>query len=284
MELSAETNEPVCKKAKLDPENQGQAGIAGANKLQAVKCVDNTPQNDDCTNGSPPPAKCDDPKETVDSGDAPAQPADGCDAAQKVADCKESASGAASTSQLNDKPLSEVEAGITEYFNPNAGFTAILKQRYSDFNVNEIDQAGNVVRLTDMSVPVTDEETKELSTPEVKDVDDKVISKENWSKLEALVNTEDKSGRVNIPAPDEKELRTKIHLLVKQTYPQLETKTEEVSGQKMIQAVWRKGKTRDSRRDEWPASKKSCRFVKFVLYKENKDTMDAIGLISKLLR
>lgn len=43
-------------------------------------------------------------------------------------------------------------------------------------------------------------------------------------------------------------------------------------------------KSRDKFQDDWPKSKKSCRFVKFVLYKENKDTMDAIGLIAKNLK
>jgi hypothetical protein len=49
---------------------------------------------------------------------------------------------------------SESDVGITEFRNPGfAGFDAILKHRFSDFNVNEIDLDGNIVRLTNLEVP-----------------------------------------------------------------------------------------------------------------------------------
>lgn len=282
MDSSEEKVEPLCKKAKL--ENNTLHSTSEAFKSQALDIqqvstnLNKTQQSAKCSNDLLQTVESvvmnEHPKDITDS-------ADDCAYVREPSDKTDSNSEASTT--FNDKPLTELEAGITEYLSQNAGFSAILKQRYSDFNVNEIDQLGNVVHLTNMSVPQEDK-PKEESAPKVTDFDDQVIIEEDRCKLEALVNNGDKSGRVNIPAPDAKDLRTKIHLLIKQTYPQLETKTEEVNGQKMIQAFWRKGKTRDSRRDEWPASKKSCRFVKFVLYKENKDTMDAIGLISKLLK
>ena len=44
--------------------------------------------------------------------------------------------------------LNEEEVGITEYLNKtNPGFFGVLKHRYSDFMVNEIDPQGNVVWL-----------------------------------------------------------------------------------------------------------------------------------------
>lgn len=43
------------------------------------------------------------------------------------------------------KFLSEKDVGITEYYNNGVGFACILKHRYSDFLVNEIDYNGNVV-------------------------------------------------------------------------------------------------------------------------------------------
>ena len=49
------------------------------------------------------------------------------------------------------KPLTEKDVGILEYAGNHKGFFAILKQRYSDFLVNEID-TGNVVRhITDVT-------------------------------------------------------------------------------------------------------------------------------------
>ncbi|XP_051968351.1 pseudouridylate synthase 7 homolog [Xyrauchen texanus] len=53
----------------------------------------------------------------------------------------------------------------------------------------------------------------------------------------------------------------------------LETKTEERDGKKALAA---------SRKHSWPKNRGS--FCHFVLYKENKDTMDAINVLSKFLR
>jgi hypothetical protein len=48
---------------------------------------------------------------------------------------------------------SETDVGITEFREPDlVGFDAILKHRFSDFNVNEIDLDGNIVRLTDLNI------------------------------------------------------------------------------------------------------------------------------------
>ena len=48
----------------------------------------------------------------------------------------------------------EVDVGITEFMNPESeGFDAILKHRFSDFNVNEIDLDGKVVYLTSLDIP-----------------------------------------------------------------------------------------------------------------------------------
>lgn len=52
--------------------------------------------------------------------------------------------------------LNEKELGITEYIGKSAEFSGIIKSRYSDFHVNEIDLDGNLVELTDKSIPVPD--------------------------------------------------------------------------------------------------------------------------------
>lgn len=47
----------------------------------------------------------------------------------------------------------EESVGITEFLCPNAvGFQGLLKQRYTDFLVNEIDKDGNVLRLKSLYV------------------------------------------------------------------------------------------------------------------------------------
>ena len=55
---------------------------------------------------------------------------------------------------LETSTAAEKAVGITEYLTPDLpGFTGILKQRYTDFLVNEIDGAGNVVHLTNLNAP-----------------------------------------------------------------------------------------------------------------------------------
>lgn len=49
--------------------------------------------------------------------------------------------------------LSEENVGITVFTTETKPFRGIIKQRYSDFMVHEIDLEGNVVRLTDTSLP-----------------------------------------------------------------------------------------------------------------------------------
>ncbi|WEJ93197.1 multisubstrate pseudouridine synthase 7 [Yamadazyma tenuis] len=52
------------------------------------------------------------------------------------------------------KTLKEADVAITQFINtaPNHGFIGLLKQRYSDFLVNEVDLSGNVVHLLDEGI------------------------------------------------------------------------------------------------------------------------------------
>jgi tRNA pseudouridine13 synthase len=55
----------------------------------------------------------------------------------------------------------EIRAGITEYVCPdNLGFTGVLKQRYTDFLVNEIGLDGKVLHLTSTEVQKKDKQTQ----------------------------------------------------------------------------------------------------------------------------
>lgn len=75
--------------------------------------------------------------------------------------------------------LSEADVGITEFISHHEGFSAVMKHRYSDFQVNEIDSEGNVVKLTSMDTPAEEDETA-ASRHEL-------IPEEIWDKLENMV-------------------------------------------------------------------------------------------------
>uniref|UniRef100_A0A0B7AA66 TRUD domain-containing protein n=1 Tax=Arion vulgaris TaxID=1028688 RepID=A0A0B7AA66_9EUPU len=243
--VAAESHEPECKKAKLESNNPVKDSLSVLSQSDFS-------------------LKEEDGKSTKSCDDAVIR--------RNQADSSEKQS-----------PLTETQAGITEYLGSHKGFSAVIKQRYSDFIVNEIDMLGNVVQLTQMELS----ECLDKSNTECEqegEITSDIISKEDIAKLENLIKSGDKNTIVNIIAPQDKDARTKIHLAIKKKYPQAETKTADVDGQKMIQVMWKTGKSRDRNKDDWPESKKDYKYVKFVLYKENKDTMDAIGLISKNLK
>ncbi|KAK6175832.1 hypothetical protein SNE40_014215 [Patella caerulea] len=168
--------------------------------------------------------------------------------------------------------MREKDVGIIEYISKHNGFNAIIKQRYSDFIVNEINMEGDIVRLTSFDIPAIKKTN----------INCEVINEIDRDKLKEMVENKDHERQVVIEVEDSKEARTRIHLAIRDHFSALESSTIDVDNgqQKHIKVVYPKSKAnRDSR---WAANRP--KYCKFVLYKENKDTMDTISLISKNLR
>uniref|UniRef100_A0A8D3A302 Pseudouridylate synthase 7 homolog n=1 Tax=Scophthalmus maximus TaxID=52904 RepID=A0A8D3A302_SCOMX len=177
--------------------------------------------------------------------------------------------------------LTELDVGILKYVSDHKGFSGILKERYSDFVVHEINKQGKIVHLDDLSVPAEPEQPEELD----------VLTEEQKKQLGELQLFKNKEDNVSIEVLDDtKEKRTLVHKAIKTQFPGLETKTEEREGRKFIVAYHAAGKkalaevkaTAAPRKHFWPKNRGS--FCHFTLYKENKDTMDAINVLSKFLR
>uniref|UniRef100_T1IV34 ENTH domain-containing protein n=1 Tax=Strigamia maritima TaxID=126957 RepID=T1IV34_STRMM len=176
---------------------------------------------------------------------------------------------------LEPRNLVEGDVGITERVNPLSPFVGVIKQRYSDFIVNEIDTSNCVIKLTKLDVPEGD--------PEV--VQDAIMNlgSDVVDKLENLLKTPDSAEPVVIKMSndDSKEKRTKIHSTIRQNYCQLQSSTEERDGVKVI--IVSHNKLGDKRKsNNWPVNQPN--FLKFVMFKENRDTMDAVNTIAKALR
>ncbi|XP_009000865.3 pseudouridylate synthase 7 homolog isoform X3 [Callithrix jacchus] len=179
--------------------------------------------------------------------------------------------------------LTEADVGITKFVSSHQGFSGILKERYSDFVVHEIGKDGRISHLNDLSIPVDEEDPSEdIFT---------VLTAEEKQQLEELQLFKNKETSVAIEViEDTKEKRTIIHQAIKSLFPGLETKTEDREGKKYIVAYHAAGKkalakvrtAADPRKHSWPKSRGS--YCHFVLYKENKDTMDAINVLSRYLR
>ncbi|CAL8260953.1 unnamed protein product [Merluccius merluccius] len=178
--------------------------------------------------------------------------------------------------------LTELDVGILKFISDHKGFSGILKERYSDFVVHEINREGKTVQLDDLSIPPAVEEAPEPEQPP-EDLD--VLTEEQKKELGELQLFKNKEGNVSIEvADDTKEKRTQIHKAIKTQFPGLETKTEERETHKFIVAYHAAGKKALAapRKHSWPKNRGS--FCHFVLYKENKDTMDSINVLSKFLR
>ncbi|TNN00368.1 hypothetical protein fugu_011614 [Takifugu bimaculatus] len=185
--------------------------------------------------------------------------------------------------------LTEVDVGILKYVSDHEGFSGILKERYSDFVVHEINKLGKIVHLDDLSIPADAAEDVPETAELPQDTD--VLTEEQKKQLEELQLFRNKEGSVSIQVvEDTKEKRTLVHKAIKTQFPGLETKTEEKDGSKFIVAYHAAGKkalgevktTAAPRKHFWPKNRDT--FCHFVLYKENKDTMDAINVLSKFLR
>ncbi|XP_076590186.1 pseudouridylate synthase 7 homolog isoform X1 [Chaetodon auriga] len=185
--------------------------------------------------------------------------------------------------------LTELDVGILKYVSDHEGFSGILKERYSDFVVHEINKQGKIVHLDDLSIPAeaADDVPAAPQPPE----ESYVLTEEQTKQLGELQLLRNKEDSVSIEVVDDtKEKRTLVHKAIKTQFPGLETKTEERDGHKFIVAYHAAGKkalaevktTAAPRKHFWPKNRGS--FCHFVLYKENKDTMDAINVLSKFLR
>uniref|UniRef100_A0A669CZK3 Pseudouridylate synthase 7 homolog n=1 Tax=Oreochromis niloticus TaxID=8128 RepID=A0A669CZK3_ORENI len=176
--------------------------------------------------------------------------------------------------------LTELDVGILKYVSDHEGFSGVLKERYSDFVVHEINKNGKIVHLDDLSVPA-----EEAQEPEQQPKECDLLTEEQKKQLGELQLFRNKEGNVSIEVLDDsKEKRTLVHKAIKNQFPGLETKTEEREGRKFIVAYHAAGKKALAapRKHFWPKNRGS--FCHFVLYKENKDTMDAINVLSKFLR
>lgn len=220
------------------------------------------------------------------------------------------------------KATEESDVGILCYISQLPGFRGILKQRYADFIVNEVDTDGNVVHLTCLEPPPQMvEETKECAA---KVSDEKMSESKSYEaeiglfrslagdsdaeKLESLISqvdsctgSEDSVPHIVLSPDSNKTHRTAVHNFFKQNFKFLVTDTTDgpdasskcirvrldSGGHKNNGRNSKKRKERgekpfDSRgSSNWPEH--LGKFLRFHLYKENKDTQEALGIIGKML-
>ncbi|XP_044500009.1 multisubstrate pseudouridine synthase 7 [Mangifera indica] len=214
------------------------------------------------------------------------------------------------------KTLDESDVGIFCFISDLPGFRGILKQRYSDFIVNEVDTEGNVVHLTCLDAPpeavVEHKEVKrsdQLNKSYASEIElfRSLAGDSDADCLEHLINQitsgndKDSISPIVLSANSDKCHRTTIHNFFKENFKFLVTDTIEGpdnsskcirvrlnsggntgSGRNSKKRKERGENPFDSRGSEnWPEHQ--GKFLRFHLYKENKDTQEALGLITKML-
>lgn len=174
--------------------------------------------------------------------------------------------------------LQEKDAGITEYINNNhIGFHGIIKQRFSDFQVNEIDIDGNIVKLTSLELPPEPPE-KELPVSEDQSG---TLTNEDWEKITEIYENKFEGKVFSIDVTDmEKSKRHRIHKDVKNKFGvNMFSNTVDKDGRKVIEI----GYTPDNKeRKRWPSNRGD--YLHFVVHKENADTTETIHMLSYKLR
>jgi tRNA pseudouridine13 synthase len=176
----------------------------------------------------------------------------------------------------DDSHLEEKDVGITEYVGKHGGFFAIVKRRYADFMVHEIDLNHKIVTLDDLSIPDNDEEE------DGNEVDCAVLTEKDHKRMEELSKGNDRKEYHVIEATEDKEERTAVHEAIKKLYPKLTSTTSTEDGKRVIKVMLSKfAGEKQNRKNKWPKGRGD--YCKFVLYKENRDTMEAVSVIARLL-
>lgn len=217
--------------------------------------------------------------------------------------------------KVEPKGLTEADVGISQFVNSDiSGFEGSIKQRYTDFLVNEINSNGEVLKfdndgLGDLSrfkKKKKEEEPKEEPKEEAKEIKTEFVLTEEESnellnyfpqsdidKLIELANFKTQKYESNVKF-ESKEERTKIHQLIRKNFKsKLESRTSEndTFQFQIINKASRKPSNRISLEDTLDENGVENyglgplkKFVNFNLYKQNKDTMEATNIIARMLK
>ncbi|KAF7491877.1 Pseudouridylate synthase 7 -like protein [Sarcoptes scabiei] len=177
----------------------------------------------------------------------------------------------------------ERSVGIEEFLGAHKPFYGILKNRFEDFVVHEIDLDDKEVKLTDLSGPEAILKEKDVNSEKIEAIHqsvEKLIDSNFLDSIESYVSSNYQSQYPEILINDlTKEDRKSIHDFIKVKYPQLESRTESKNDQKIIKVMKNTGHNRRDRK--WPSEKPD--YVHFVVYKENLETIQIVNELSKLI-
>lgn len=167
---------------------------------------------------------------------------------------------------------------VTEYVTPGDGIKGILKARFSDFHVNEIDLDGKEAVLTDVSIPQPPKDAEYTEEELVQ-----LITKDKVDEIRKVAESQEKGVIVEIDVTEmSKQDRGSIHNIAKSIFGNAVvglTVTRE--DKKFITFAKYDKKIFHDRREKWPYPED---YTHFILFKENLDTFQATGQLTEILR
>ncbi|KYN03938.1 Pseudouridylate synthase 7 like protein, partial [Cyphomyrmex costatus] len=176
--------------------------------------------------------------------------------------------------------LKESDLGITEYIGKHVGFFAIIKERYKDFHVNEIDLDGQVAKLTHQDIPRNpsdDESIEDLKA---------LVSSTIWDQLQALEKENPSNVEIDVTNIDKVGRRT-IHTIAKKL-ANVVSQTVDKGDKKFLMIVLNTKhdangpKIRKDKRIDW--SRLGGDYCHFLLHKVNMDTISVVNQLAVSLR
>lgn len=174
--------------------------------------------------------------------------------------------------------LSEKDIGATQYISDVKGFSGIIKARFSDFHVNEIDLDGKICILTDTKIPKLEPDPIDPNT--ITESPFSQVTTSMWIEIKEMMSDKDSDKVITIDITDvPKEERKTIHLKMKQFYGNKIVASTVTENEKKILKLQRKTKEVNDRGEQWPENVEE--YVHFVLYKECMDTLAACYEIAK---
>lgn len=206
--------------------------------------------------------------------------------------------------------VTEQDVGITHFLSSELpGFKGQIKQRYTDFMVNEIGKDNKVVHLTDKGFKMpkkpqpSRDEIRAKKEEEAAKRKDYVVDPELRAEIVDIFGEDDVAKIEDVyrhatkmeseKSFDDKTVRTKIHQLLRKAFNnELESVTTDTNTFKIARSTQNSRvnkkdlieQTKDANGVENWGYGPSKEFLHFTLMKENKDTMDAVNIICKLLR
>lgn len=179
--------------------------------------------------------------------------------------------------------LKEDQVGITEFTTPGKGFTGVLKARFSDFHVNEIDLNGTIVNLNDFSIPEAKDPDLAISAEELEkcknEISD-VVTEELWKQIDEIAKGKRTEPLEFDVTQLDKDKRTLIHKVIKKLY-EIECNSCTVNKEGDVKYIQvNKSNRRDQNRNKWlfPGE-----YVHFLVYKENMDTSEVAVILANAL-